>query len=65
MNPVYCDVAGCICNGYAPAPCKHAFVPTAEKERSCGNCGEVQIAVPTMAVEDSMAFKQLQKEQGK
>lgn len=61
----HCDVEDCTCLGYGPSICKHAFVPTAEKERSCGNCGEVQIAVPTMAVEDSIAFKQLQKEQGK
>ncbi len=51
----------CDCEGYVANPCRHRFdirLPV----RECRDCGEQQRLFPKMAIEDTEAFQQLQKE---
>lgn len=51
----------CPCTGYVPSVCDHRW-KTGISTRECGLCHEVDELQAVMALEDTMAFKQLQKE---
>lgn len=56
------DISACLCKDYAPASCRHQFVPDTTTQRTCRACGEVQRLTPTMDVKETLAFQQLQRE---
>lgn len=51
----------CACLGYVKTPCLHAWATTAA-QRQCRACGQVDELQHTMALEDTEAYKQLEKE---
>lgn len=57
------ELQHCPCELYAPTSCRHTFVNDSATQRTCKACGEVQRLRPTMKVEETLAFKQLQREQ--
>lgn len=51
-------VDSCSCEDFSPLACKHSFETMTDIERRCVGCGELQTLVPTMALEETEAFKQ-------
>lgn len=56
------ELVECPCVEYLPASCRHMWVPSSPVQRACKSCGEIQRLQPTIKVEDTLAFQQLQKE---
>lgn len=52
----------CPCEAYAPVPCAHQW-QIGDRQRRCLACDQVDQLVETKALEDTEAFKQLQREQ--
>lgn len=57
------DVATCECEAYVESICRHTWEAVDLTHRRCVGCGETQALHSKMAIEDTEAFKQLQREQ--
>lgn len=55
------DIALCDCPAYVASACRHVWQVTGEL-RTCAGCEQVERLTPAKALEDTDAFKQLQKE---